>query len=141
MDAMNNGDSSEGGGASTNNGTAPDKDQGRWTMSNGERDCVCDNKSFNVPSVAALCSSCIAEAEDLQNDMDVIMTTCKFSSEQYSPDKDKVVNNIQVQATPPKAVWGQNAGVASGGAATLRPIRGFQVGVGTALSLLQRWIL
>lgn len=73
--------------------------------------------------------------------MDVIMTTCKFTSEQYSPDKDKVVNNIQVQATPPKVVWGHNAGVASGGAATPRPIRGVQVGVAAALSLLQRWIL
>lgn len=91
-----------------------------------------------------VCGSKLAKANQVFfsfADMDVIMTTCKFSSEQYSPDKDKVVNNIQVQATPPKAVWGQNAGVASGGAATLRPIRGFQVGVGTALSLLQRWIL
>lgn len=73
--------------------------------------------------------------------MDVIMTTCKFTSAQYSPDMDKVVNNVQVQATPPKAVWGHNAGVATGGAATLRPIRDLWVAAGAALSLLQLWLL
>ncbi len=80
-------------------------------------------------------------ANHWSTDMDVIMTTCRFASEQYSPDKDKVVNNIQVQATPPKSVWGQNAGVASGGAATPRPVRHVQIGVGAALSLFQRWFL
>ncbi|KAJ3497547.1 hypothetical protein NLG97_g1812 [Lecanicillium saksenae] len=144
MDTMNDGDGASDGDdedANNNNGTKPDKDQGRWTMNNGEKDCVCDNKSFNVPNVAALCSSCIATAKQLQNDMDVIMTTCKFASEQYSPDKDKVVNNVQVQATPPKAVWGQNAGVANGGAVTLSPIRSTHVAVGAALSFIQLWLL
>ncbi|OAR02824.1 hypothetical protein LLEC1_07719 [Akanthomyces lecanii] len=145
MDAMRIGGGSSGGGgqgAGTSNGTVPyDMDQGIWTMNDGERDCVCNNKSFNVPSVAALCSSCIAKANDLQNDMDVIMNTCRFSAEQYSPDKDKIVNNIQVQATPPKAVLGQNAGVTSGAAASPRPIRGLEVGVAAVLSLLQRWLL
>lgn len=79
MDAMNDGD---GDGAddgdtpqqtsSTKTGTAtstavPDKDQGRWTMNSGEKDCVCENKSFNVQQVAALCSSCIAIANRRKN--------------------------------------------------------------------------
>ncbi|KAJ6780936.1 hypothetical protein PWT90_09184 [Aphanocladium album] len=144
MDAMNDGDGDgDGDDQDTNNntGTKPDKDQGRWTMNDGEKDCVCNNKSFNVPNVAALCASCIATTEKLQNDMNVIMTTCKFASEQYSPDKDKVVNNVQVQATPPKAVWGQNAGVASVGTVTLTPIRSAQLAVGVALGLFQLWFL
>lgn len=66
--------------------------------------------------------------------MDVIMTTCKFASQSYSPDKDKLVNNVRVQATPPKTVWGQNAGVESAGS-TLTPIR-IAAGVAAGLSLL-----
>lgn len=46
------------------------------------------------------------------------MSTCKFTPIQYTPDKDKVVSNVQVQATPPVIVWGENAGVASDGAIT-----------------------
>lgn len=49
--------------ASTNSPT-PD----RWNMSqDGEQQCVCLNQSFDVAQVAALCSSCIAIATQLQN--------------------------------------------------------------------------
>lgn len=47
--------------------SVPDKDQSRWSMNNGEKDCVCENNSFDVQQVAALCSSCIAIASNLQN--------------------------------------------------------------------------
>ncbi|EGX97025.1 hypothetical protein CCM_01684 [Cordyceps militaris CM01] len=144
MDATTEGDDGgdgDGEPATPNNSTQPDKDQGRWTMNTGEEDCVCLNKSFNVPEVAALCASCIAGADQEQNDMSVIMTTCKFASAQYSPDKDKVAENIHVQATPPQAVLGQNAGVTSAGALMLTPIQGAQIAVGAAWGLLQLWFL
>lgn len=70
MDAMNDSDDDGDQGDDNTNGsggTTPDKDQGRWTMNDGEKSCVCDNKSFNVPNVAALCSSCIATAKQLEN--------------------------------------------------------------------------
>ncbi|KAM3502746.1 hypothetical protein MY11210_008973 [Beauveria gryllotalpidicola] len=122
-------------------GAKPDKNEDGWVMEDGEEECVCENKSFNVARVAALCSSCIATASEQQNDMHVIMATCKFAPEQYSPEKDSIVNNIQVQATPSKAVWGQNAGVAKAGAAMLMPIQGVQMAVGAALSFLHLWVL
>ncbi|TQV94132.1 hypothetical protein IF1G_07011 [Cordyceps javanica] len=148
MDAMTDDDGDDGWeetgsdqGTNGGNVTKPDQDQGRWTANSGEEDCVCQNKSFNVPNIAALCASCIAGANQVQNDMDVIMTTCKFTTKQYSPDQDKLVNNIQVHAVPPKAVLGQNAGVASGEATSLMPTREVQIVVGAALGLLQLWLL
>ncbi|KAM3443790.1 hypothetical protein MY4824_000238 [Beauveria thailandica] len=122
-------------------GAKPDKNENGWMMRDGEEECVCENKSFNVARVAALCSSCIATASEQQNDMGVIMETCKFTPEQYSPEKDSIVDNIQVQAVPPKAVWGQNAGVAKAGAATLMPTQGVQMAVGAVLSFLHLWLL
>lgn len=49
-------------------------------------------------------------------DMDVIMNTCNFSPLKYTTDKDRVVNNVRVEATPPGIMQGENAGVASGAA-------------------------
>lgn len=46
--------------------------------------------------------------------MHVIMAACNFSSQEYTPGKDDVANNINVVASAPAAaVWGQKAGVAS----------------------------
>ena len=46
--------------------------------------------------------------------MHVIMDTCDFPSEGYTPGKDGAANNINVVASAPAvAVWGQKAGVAS----------------------------
>ncbi|EJP66033.1 uncharacterized protein BBA_05004 [Beauveria bassiana ARSEF 2860] len=122
-------------------GAQPDKNEDGWTMKDGEEECVCENKSFNVARVAALCSSCIATASEQQNDMDVIMETCKFTPEQYSPEKDSIVNDIQVQAVPPKVIWGQNAAVAKAGAAMLMPNQGVQMAVAAAMSFLHLWLL
>lgn len=72
------------------------------------------------------------------------MNACKFAPQSYSPDKDKVVNNVRVQATPPKTVWGQNAGVEidnKNSATALKPIRLPLITVAAGLSLLQQWLL
>ncbi|ODA82626.1 hypothetical protein RJ55_01134 [Drechmeria coniospora] len=92
-----------------------------------EERCVCMNRSFDVPRVAALCASCIKQTGDEMNimpsyilhpplpslplghlsvltqvkDMDLIMKVCTFSSTTYSPDKDGVVNNVVVEAARP----------------------------------------
>ncbi|KAL7955788.1 hypothetical protein V8C34DRAFT_326925 [Trichoderma compactum] len=75
---------------------------GGWgEMENAEEKCVCSNTSFNVAEIAGLCSSCISMKADTQNNMDVIMSVCQFSPQQYSPDKDSLASNIWVKATRP----------------------------------------
>jgi hypothetical protein len=62
-DGDNDGDDD---GAAADNQPAPDQ----WNMSkDSEQQCVCQNQSFDVPQVAALCSSCIAKANNEQNGM------------------------------------------------------------------------
>jgi hypothetical protein len=45
--------------------------------------------------------------------MNVIMTTCNFSPLEYTTDKDRVVNNIRVEATRPDIMRGENAAIVS----------------------------
>lgn len=80
------------------------------------------------------------ETDLVGTDMDVIMTGCKFASESYTPDKDKVVNNVRVQAKPATPVLGQNTGVENSAACTPSPIRTAFMAATGALSLLQ-WLL
>lgn len=41
--------------------------------------------------------------------MDVILSTCNFSTLNYTTSKDALVDNVRVQATLPSAAWGENA--------------------------------
>ncbi|PHH70465.1 hypothetical protein CDD82_7094 [Ophiocordyceps australis] len=63
-----------------------------------EEQCVCLNKSFDVPKVAALCASCIAQSGDDQNNVNVIMSRCMFPPLEYSPGNESVVSNVHVVA-------------------------------------------
>ncbi|KAK0766369.1 hypothetical protein N5P37_000090 [Trichoderma harzianum] len=83
---------------------------GGWgETENAEEKCVCSNNSFNVAEIAGLCASCISMKADTQNNMDVIMSVCQFSPQQYSPDKDSLASNIWVKATRPTATSMSNA--------------------------------
>jgi hypothetical protein len=46
------------------------------SSTNGEVQCVCLNKSFNVPRVAALCTSCILQAGDANTSMIIHAPFC-----------------------------------------------------------------
>ncbi|KAL7914107.1 hypothetical protein GGI35DRAFT_439455 [Trichoderma velutinum] len=82
---------------------------GGWgETENAEEKCVCLNNSFNVAEIAGLCASCISMKADTQNNMDVIMSVCHFSRQQYSPDKDSLASNIWVKATRPTATSRSN---------------------------------
>lgn len=41
--------------------------------------------------------------------MDVIMSECNFTSQTWSPSKDKVVDNVRVRAERPSTLGGSNA--------------------------------
>ncbi|KAM4063954.1 hypothetical protein HRG_007041 [Hirsutella rhossiliensis] len=73
-----------------------------------EEKCVCLNKSFNVSEVAALCASCIMRSGDDMNNLNVIMSTCNFTSLQYVDGNENIVENIRVSATRPTVVGSQN---------------------------------
>ncbi|PNY26879.1 Uncharacterized protein TCAP_03187 [Tolypocladium capitatum] len=82
-------------------------------MPDAEKKCVCQNRSFNVARVAGLCASCVAQAGDQQNGINVIMSTCNFSPQNYSPNKDRDANNVNVVASVTSAAArGRRAGVA-----------------------------
>ncbi|KID73980.1 Protein CAP22 [Metarhizium brunneum] len=66
-----------------------------------EAECICKNKSFNVPTVMALCASCIAQNGRKTEDINEIMSQCSFSSVSYAPLSTGIVSGIQVQATKP----------------------------------------
>ncbi|KAL6798264.1 hypothetical protein J3E68DRAFT_283066 [Trichoderma sp. SZMC 28012] len=93
-------------------GSSGDDDDltGGWgETENAEEKCVCLNTSFDVAEIAGLCASCISMKADTQNNMDVIMSVCQFSPQQYSPDKDSLASNIWVKATRPTATNMSNA--------------------------------
>ncbi|KAF4981282.1 hypothetical protein FZEAL_2908 [Fusarium zealandicum] len=70
-----------------------------YSHNDPEQECVCLNTSFDVAKVAALCHGCIIVDGHKRNNMDVIMEGCNFTTMAYTPDQDKVVNNIRVEAT------------------------------------------
>ncbi|RGP80132.1 hypothetical protein FLONG3_1666 [Fusarium longipes] len=74
------------------------------TEGDPERECVCLNKSFDVAKVAALCQDCIVVDGHKQNNMDIIMKACGFSERSYTPDKDREVDNVRVEATRPTSM-------------------------------------
>ncbi|KAH7473822.1 hypothetical protein FOMA001_g12322 [Fusarium oxysporum f. sp. matthiolae] len=86
-----------------------------------ERECVCNNKSFDVAKIAALCQDCIVVDGHKQNNLDIIMQTCGFKPLTYTPDQDKAADNVRVEATRPIAMGAKQdstnagAGLESGG--------------------------
>lgn len=90
-----------------------------------ERECVCENKSFDVEKISGLCASCIwqsgymlgSECPVAHNTpfpsssgfrgmltaeaMRSVMNQCEFSDEEYTPSDDSVVNDIRVGAERP----------------------------------------
>ncbi|CAM1510857.1 Fc.00g083700.m01.CDS01 [Cosmosporella sp. VM-42] len=78
-----------------------------------EQACVCLNGSFDVPKVAALCASCIALAGYPENNVNVIMSDCNFTSLTWSPSKDSVVDNVRVKATKPSTTGSSHVAVVS----------------------------
>ncbi|KAM5354291.1 hypothetical protein ACJ41O_000941 [Fusarium nematophilum] len=69
-----------------------------------EVECVCKNDSFDVAKVAALCHDCIVLDGHKQNNMDIIMEGCNFTTLTYTPEQDSVVDNVRVEATRPTAL-------------------------------------
>ncbi|KFA67352.1 hypothetical protein S40285_07022 [Stachybotrys chlorohalonatus IBT 40285] len=93
-----------------------------------EEQCVCLNESFDVPRVAGLCASCIMQAGDVDNNVDIIVSACGFPDpEEYSPRKDAVVNNVRVVATKPATYMGAGAGVDHSSAPAARLVSLFAV--------------
>ncbi|KAF5962889.1 hypothetical protein FBULB1_13746 [Fusarium bulbicola] len=86
-----------------------------------ERECVCNNTSFDVAKIAALCQDCIVVDGHKQNNLDVIMRSCGFKPLTYTPDQDKAADNVRVEATRPTAIGTKQdsanagAGIESGG--------------------------
>ncbi|KAK2670987.1 hypothetical protein RAB80_013409 [Fusarium oxysporum f. sp. vasinfectum] len=86
-----------------------------------ERECVCNNKSFDVAKIAALCQDCIVVDGHKQNNLDIIMQSCGFKPLTYTPDQDKAADNVRVEATRPTAMGAKQdstnagAGLESGG--------------------------
>ncbi|KAI8666180.1 hypothetical protein NCS57_00842100 [Fusarium keratoplasticum] len=69
-----------------------------------EQECVCNNKSFDVAKIAALCHDCIVVDGHKQNNMDMIMKACNFTELSYTIDDDSAADNIRVEATRPTAL-------------------------------------
>ncbi|RSM07994.1 hypothetical protein CEP52_004979 [Fusarium oligoseptatum] len=69
-----------------------------------EQECVCNNDSFDVAKIAALCHDCIVVDGHKQNNMDMIMKACNFTDLSYTPDEDSAADNIRVVATRPTAL-------------------------------------
>ncbi|KAF5641560.1 uncharacterized protein FTJAE_4037 [Fusarium tjaetaba] len=86
-----------------------------------ERECVCNNTSFDVAKIAALCQDCIVVDGHKQNNLDIIMRSCGFKPLTYTPDQDKAADNVRVEATRPTAMGAKQdstnagAGLESGG--------------------------
>ncbi|KAJ4174571.1 hypothetical protein NW754_004990 [Fusarium falciforme] len=69
-----------------------------------EQQCVCNNTSFDVAKIAALCHDCIVVDGHKQNNMDKIMKACNFTELSYTIDDDSAADNIRVEATRPTAM-------------------------------------
>ncbi|PHH50060.1 hypothetical protein CFIMG_005894RA [Ceratocystis fimbriata CBS 114723] len=67
-----------------------------------EQDCVCSNDSFDVARVAALCSSCIAQAGFPMGPAAYIVWTCNFTEEVWTSNQDAMADNIVVKAKTPR---------------------------------------
>ncbi|KAK2059810.1 hypothetical protein LY76DRAFT_542058, partial [Colletotrichum caudatum] len=66
-----------------------------------ERDCTCNNKSFDVQLLAGLCQSCIRKSGNWATNLDIIMVQCNFTGADYTPAKDRLVDSIRVKAQKP----------------------------------------
>ncbi|KAK0390099.1 hypothetical protein NLU13_3672 [Sarocladium strictum] len=83
-------------------GAETDAEQAEWWMpDDAEEQCVCLNNSFDVARLTALCASCVGQTGDSTNNIDIIVSTCKFKPETYSPNLDSVASNVRVKATKP----------------------------------------
>ncbi|KAI8717448.1 hypothetical protein NCS52_00820700 [Fusarium sp. LHS14.1] len=69
-----------------------------------EQECVCNNESFDVAKIAALCHDCIVVDGHKQNNMDMIMKACNFTELSYTINNDSAADNIRVEATRPTAL-------------------------------------
>ncbi|KAK4210382.1 hypothetical protein QBC37DRAFT_448357 [Rhypophila decipiens] len=123
-----------------------------------ERDCICLNKSFDVPKITGLCASCIAQNfppnnnddddDDALEDINKIMAQCGFPSTTYAPEATTAVTNIIVSATRPAVGDGgaattptstpiPTAGLVSGGDSV--KVKGFAAAAAGALALAFAW--
>ncbi|KAF4341162.1 hypothetical protein FBEOM_5032 [Fusarium beomiforme] len=86
-----------------------------------EMECVCNNKSFDVAKIAALCQDCIVVDGHKQNNLDIIMQSCGFEPLTYTPEEDSAADNVRVEATRPSTMGTMQdapsscAGLESGG--------------------------
>ncbi|CEJ80052.1 hypothetical protein VHEMI00257 [[Torrubiella] hemipterigena] len=97
--SMKGGGTSMSGMVEGSGGSSPDMDSSKGPEGD-EEICVCENRSFDVATLTGLCASCVASKSKLQDaaNLELIMSTCDFPEQRYSPDKDKLVNNIVVKA-------------------------------------------
>ncbi|KAJ4316243.1 hypothetical protein N0V84_007953 [Fusarium piperis] len=87
-----------------------------------EQECVCNNESFDVAKIAALCHDCIVVDGHKQNNMNLIMKACNFTELSYTPDKDSAADNIRVEATRPTA-WASTEGASTNTGVGVEPQR------------------
>ncbi|KAG8159167.1 hypothetical protein KVR01_010828 [Diaporthe batatas] len=77
----------------------------------GEQACYCQNQSFDVGRMTALCQSCVVQNSfEFNNAREVndIMAMCSFQPAQFTAADAKAADGVVVQATPPA---GQDTGL------------------------------
>ncbi|KAK4032394.1 hypothetical protein C8A01DRAFT_50798 [Parachaetomium inaequale] len=101
-----------------------------------EAQCICNNTSFNVRSVAALCAACISQNGKTTDDMDKIISQCSFSSTTFIPGAITAVAGVTVKATKPafttsgsSTPTGSNSGSGAGGSTPKASSTGTSAGV------------
>ncbi|KAI9146834.1 Protein CAP22 [Paramyrothecium foliicola] len=66
-----------------------------------ERNCVCNNRSFNVADVMGMCASCLSQNGEDTDDVRDLMRDCNFTPRSFVPGATSVVSGIRVEATKP----------------------------------------
>ncbi|TPX10273.1 uncharacterized protein E0L32_008678 [Thyridium curvatum] len=69
-----------------------------------EAGCLCQNKSFDVAKISALCADCIMQNptdKEAVKDVSKIMSECAFSSTKYAPSATSLVAGITIVAIVP----------------------------------------
>ncbi|KEZ45705.1 hypothetical protein SAPIO_CDS1481 [Scedosporium apiospermum] len=109
-------------------------------VEDAERDCVCNNKSFDVALVSGLCTSCIQQAGWAPESMGVIMDQCQFAEQVFTDKSDAVVNNVRIKAVAPTLPAGIDSSLISDSPPSPRHGTGFAgalaAGVACGLALL-----
>ncbi|KAL3425793.1 Protein CAP22-like protein 2 [Phlyctema vagabunda] len=68
-----------------------------------QRECICNNDSFDVAQIAGLCASCISQNGSTTDDLSQLLATCSFSSTSYAASATALISTISVSATRPTA--------------------------------------